>query len=128
MRKSVPSLLSLPFRPNPYHQPPRWSTAPRQWTYPTYSPYDESTCSMASSVTESGLSIIFLYARSARNKAWQLHSNLATVGPDILAFTESWLNQANPNDQISFPQYSIYCSDRNASGGGGVGLFFPHSY
>jgi hypothetical protein len=56
--------------------------------------------------------------QSVVNKATELQTLLASVEPDIVIATESWLRPDIANPEIFPPNYNVYRKDRQGTGGG----------
>ena len=80
--------------------------------------------SLASTGNHFFLSCIVSNARSLKNKLHDLHYMLYIQSPDIIFFTETWLQEFFP-DSLLDPKnnYNILRHDRSYSRGGGVCIF-----
>jgi exonuclease III len=73
----------------------------------------------------SGLRIIFANVRSLRNKLDEVHLLVERYSPDLLAFTETWLNEDINDWEIQLPGYLLARGDRpERRPGGGVILYW----
>ena len=64
--------------------------------------------------------VLVLNARSIRNKVSDLHALLLTDSFDIIAMTETWLDQNYLDCELQLEGYNLYRKDRNSRRGGGV--------
>ena len=64
--------------------------------------------------------VLVLNARSIRNKVSDLHTLLLTDSFDIIAMTETWLDQNYLDCELQLEGYYLYRKDRNSRRGGGV--------
>ena len=74
--------------------------------------------------TKSGLSMLLLNARSARNKTTSICEHILDNNSDMVAVTETWFNEldaASIND-LTPPNFSFIGADRDGRKGGGVAL------
>ena len=77
--------------------------------------------SVLSNEMRNGLKILYLNARSVRNKADELEAQMKIGNYDIVGITETW-QQGDQAWELSVPGYTCYCRDRNMGRGGGVAL------
>ena len=77
--------------------------------------------SVLSKERRNGLRILYLNARSVRNKADELEAQMKMGNYDIVGITETWL-QGDQAWELSVPGYTCYRRDRNMGRGGGVAL------
>ena len=77
--------------------------------------------SVLSKERKNGLRILYLNARSVRNKADELEAQMNMGNYDIVGITETWL-QGDQAWELSVPGYTCYRRDRNMGRGGGVAL------
>ena len=64
------------------------------------------------------LSVIHVNARSLLRHRDDVATLLMTKRPHILALLETWLDSSVANQEIHFPDYCLFHSDRNQYGGG----------
>ncbi|XP_075539218.1 uncharacterized protein LOC142573891, partial [Dermacentor variabilis] len=64
------------------------------------------------------LSVLLVNCRSVKNKVDNFMSLVATVKPQIVMGTESWLDNTIPNVEIFPPGFTVYRKDRHGHGGG----------
>ncbi|XP_075555560.1 uncharacterized protein LOC142588017 [Dermacentor variabilis] len=64
------------------------------------------------------LSVLLVNCRSIKNKVDNFMSLVATVKPQIVMDTESWLDKTIPNVEIFPPDFTLYRKDRHGHGGG----------
>ncbi|XP_059824367.1 hydroxyacid oxidase 2 isoform X1 [Hypanus sabinus] len=77
--------------------------------------------SVLSKERRNGLRILYLNARSVRNKTDELEAQVKMGNYDIVGITETWL-QGDQAWELSVPGYTCYRRDRNMGRGGGVAL------
>ena len=70
------------------------------------------------------LKILHLNVNGLRNKLHEVTAILCKHSPDILAITESRLDQSIPDGQIVLDGYNFLRSDRLTSNGGGLVIYF----
>ena len=78
---------------------------------------------------KSGLSMLLLNARSARNKTTSISENILDNNSDIVVVTETWFNEfdaANIND-LTPPNFKFLGADRDGRKGGGVAILYRDS-
>ncbi|XP_065307359.1 uncharacterized protein [Dermacentor albipictus] len=63
-------------------------------------------------------SILLVNCRSIKNKVDNFMSLVATVTPQIVMGTESWLDKDIPDAEIFPPSFTVYRKDRRGHGGG----------
>ncbi len=68
------------------------------------------------------LSVYYANARSLRNKLPELEILLCSSEYDLVAFSETWLDDSVPNALLSFGFYTVVRKDRECRIGGGVAL------
>ncbi|PJG57359.1 hypothetical protein CUC53_18450, partial [Aeromonas cavernicola] len=68
-----------------------------------------------------GLRILYLNARSVRNKADELEAPVRMGNYDVVGITETWL-QGDQTWEMNVQGYTCYRRDRNVGRGGGVAL------
>ena len=56
--------------------------------------------------------------QSIKTKQGQLYNLLDSTKPDIIFWTETWLDPSIKDSQILPPGYKIFRNDRNLNGGG----------
>ena len=77
--------------------------------------------SCASSTNVAAPSILLMNVRSLRNKTDELHAVSSVLCTDIIAITESWLNDDTPDNEVKIPHYCTpFRQDRHDRLGGGV--------
>ncbi|XP_049529012.1 uncharacterized protein LOC125947774, partial [Dermacentor silvarum] len=64
------------------------------------------------------LSVLLVNCRSIKNKVDSFISLVATVKPQIVMGTESWLDKTITNVEIFPPGFTVYRNDRHGHGGG----------
>ena len=71
------------------------------------------------------LSVIYMNARSIRNKFNELQAYVAEENPDIICITESWLNLNNKDNEKTYllEGYNMFNKDRQNKLGGGVLIY-----
>ena len=63
--------------------------------------------------------VVYLNARSVKNKVPELQSFISTHNPDIIAITETWLDDTFTDIQLfGSGDFQVFRKDRNAHGGG----------
>ena len=63
-------------------------------------------------------SLLLSNVRSLCNKMDEVEHRVVSVKPDVVVFTETWLDADVPDSCISLPGYNIVRKDRNKYGGG----------
>ena len=63
-------------------------------------------------------SVLLTNLRSMINKFDEITFKMADLAPDIVIFTETWLNDCIPSSSLQLNNYSIVRRDRNNTGGG----------
>ena len=66
----------------------------------------------------SNLSVLYFNARSIKNKLEEFHARVYLENPDIIAITESWLDDSFNAGEVFPSEYSVFRNDRNTHGGG----------
>ena len=66
----------------------------------------------------SNLSVLYFNARSIKNKLEEFHARVHLENPDIIAITESWLDDSFNAGEVFPPDYFVFRNDRNTHGGG----------
>ena len=85
---------------------------------------------MRSPAVRDSLRVIFLNARSIRNKFLELRALIATENPDLVAVTESWLRTSirDFEGEFAIPGYQMFHRDREDRNGGGVLLYVKDGF
>ncbi|XP_077535928.1 uncharacterized protein LOC144148226 [Haemaphysalis longicornis] len=79
---------------------------------------DDKTRSGKTCVLPGVLSILLVNCRSIKNKVDEFASLVATVEPQIIMGTESWLDESVRSAEIFPSGYTVYRKDRHRHGGG----------
>ena len=76
-----------------------------------------------------GLKIMHFNVRSLRNKVELIRILLLSRSIDILALTETWLDETWNDKELAVPGYNLFCKDREANNqsrscaGGGIVIY-----
>ena len=62
--------------------------------------------------------MLYFNARSIKNKLEEFHARVYLDKPDIIAITESWLDDSFNVGEVFPSDYSVFRNDRNTHGGG----------
>ena len=81
----------------------------------------------ASNLPKKGLKIIQLNTRSITNKLDQIRLMLHMKSIDILAITETWLDNSWSDNELVITGYNLFRRDRKASQGGGIIIYIHNS-
>ena len=75
-----------------------------------------------------GLKVLYLNARSIRNKLDDLERLISDLNPDIIAITKTCLTPRTPDSDVAIPGYHIARADRAGTKlGGGVALLWKEN-
>ena len=66
--------------------------------------------------------------RSLHNKIDDLAVVADENDADIIALTETWLDDHTPLDRFSLPDLSLFSKHRSGRTGGGVAIYAKHGY
>ena len=80
----------------------------------------------AFNLLKKGLKIIQLNTRSITNKLDQIRLMLHMKSVDILAITETWLDNSWSDNELVITGYNLFRRDRKASQGGGI-IIYTHN-
>lgn len=79
---------------------------------------EPSLTSFGTALSKSGLSIFYSNCRSILPKMADLGFVVSSTTPDIIALTETWLDQDIVSSEIAIPSYQLIRRDRSRHGGG----------
>ena len=68
--------------------------------------------------SSNNLFVLYFNARSIKNKLEEFHAPVYLDKLDIIAITESWLDDSFNAGEVFPSEYSVFCNDRNTHGGG----------
>ena len=85
-------------------------------------PVDELTTSSISSALQSftsaqGLSVYYTNCRSLLPQLDELRALANANTPDLIALSETWLDDTISDSEVSIPTYRVFCRDRSRHGG-----------
>ncbi len=63
-------------------------------------------------------SLLLSNVRSLANKLDEIEVRIVSLNPDLIVFTETWLDSDTPDESVTLRGYSIVRKDRNKFGGG----------
>jgi hypothetical protein len=73
---------------------------------------------LSNSGSDNNISILYFNSRSVKNKIPEIQSRVVNENYDVIAITESWLDDSCFDGEIFPSNYHVFRNDRNSHGGG----------